>query len=233
VSELASEPSIPSERASEPSIPSELASEPSMLSQPSKPSERASANGSVPGGVALPGRATGGWLLAQLPAAMRRDRVIGGFVRAFEEIGDSVRDQVNDVEYELDVNLASPEMLSYLASWLGVAIDAAMAASDDPVVRDVQRRLIRAVGQALVWRGTRRGLETLLEALTDSRVDVRDPGGVFGPGDQVPPGGDTILVEIDDPGLLNRQQILAFLAEELPVGVLVDLRIRAEGGVRR
>jgi phage tail-like protein len=179
------------------------------------------------------GRSSGGWLVAQLPAAMRRDGVISGFVRAFGEIGDSVRDQVNDVEYELDVNLASPEMLSYLASWLGVAIDSAMAASDDPVVRDVQRRLIRAVGQALVWRGTRRGLETLLEALTDSRVDVRDPGGVFGPGDQVPPGGDTIVVELDHPGLLNRQQILAFLAEELPVGVLVDLRIRSEGGTRQ
>jgi phage tail-like protein len=203
------------------------------MSESSIQGELAKTNGAVPAGVALNGRAAGGWLVAQLPAAMRRDQVIGGFVRAFEEIGDSVRDQVNDVEYELDVNLASPEMLSYLASWLGVAIDAAMAASDDPVVRDVQRRLIRAVGQALVWRGTRRGLETLLEALTDSRVDVRDPGGVFGPGDQVPPGGDTILVEMDDPGLLNRQQILAFLAEELPVGVLVDLRIRSEGGMRQ
>ena len=37
-------------------------------------------------------------------------------------------------------------MLSYLASWVGVAIDAAQAASADPEVRDVQRRLIRAVG---------------------------------------------------------------------------------------
>lgn len=178
-------------------------------------------NGSAPAG-------SSGWLVAQLPAVMQRDQVIAGFVRAFEEIGDSLREQVGDVEYELDVNLASPEMLSYLASWLGVAIDSSMAASEDPAVRDVQRRLIRAVGQALVWRGTRRGLETLLEALTDSRVDVIDSGGVYGPGEANPPGGDTVTIELDHTGLLTRQQITAFLAEELPVGVRFDLRVRSE-----
>jgi phage tail-like protein len=181
--------------------------------------------------VSVNGKA--GWLVAQLPAAMGRDRVISGFVRAFEEIADSVRDQVADVEYELDVNLASPEMLTYLASWLGVAVDAAMAASDDPVVRDVQRRLIRAVGQALVWRGTRRGLETLLEALTDSRVDVLDSGGVFGPGEPIPAGGERVTIELDHTGLLTKQQILAFVADELPIGVKVDLWVRSEGGKRR
>jgi len=173
---------------------------------------------------------SGGWLVAQLPAAMRQDRVISGFVRAFEEIGDSVREQVGDIEYELDVNLASPEMLSYLASWVGLAIDAAMAASTDPEVRDVQRRLIRAVGQALVWRGTRRGLETLLEALTDARVDVLDPGGVVGPGDPDRPGGDLVVIELDHTGLLSRQQITAFVAEELPVGIRFELRVRSEHG---
>jgi phage tail-like protein len=174
-----------------------------------------------------------GWLLEQLPAGMRRDRVIAGFVRAFEEIGDSVREQVTDVEYELDVNLASPEMLAYMASWIGVDIDEAMVSSPDPAVRDAQRRLIRAVGQALVWRGTRRGLETLLEALTDSRVDVLDTGGVFGPQDKVPPASDVVVVELDHTGLLNRQQVMAFLEEELPIGVRVDLRIRSEQRERR
>jgi phage tail-like protein len=169
-----------------------------------------------------------GWLLDQLPSAMRRDRVISGFVQAFQEIGDSLREQIGDIEYELDVNLASPEMLSYMASWLGVEIDSAMAASDDPSVRDAQRRLIRAVGKALVWRGTRRGLETLLEALTDSWVEVIDTGGVFGPEDRIPPAEDRVIVELDHTGLLTRQQILAFLAGELPVGVQVDLRVRAE-----
>lgn len=169
-----------------------------------------------------------GWLIDQLPAVMRRDPVIGGFVRAFEEIGDSIRAQVDDIEYELDVDLASPEMLSYLASWLGVEIDTAIVASDDVRLRDAQRRLIRAVGRTLVWRGTRRGTEGLLEALTDSRVDVSDSGGIFGAADSIPPADDVVVIEIDQLGSLTRQQVLAFLADEVPVGARVDLRVRSE-----
>jgi phage tail-like protein len=171
--------------------------------------------------------ARSGWLLGQLPAVMRRDRVIGGFVRGFEEIGDGLRDQIDDVEYELDIDLASSEMLSYLASWLGVSIDASILAGDDARLRDAQRRLIRAVGKALVWRGTAHGVEILLEALTDSRVTVSDSGGVFGAADSVPPAGDLVVVEIDHLGSLTRQQILAFLDDELPVGTRVELRVRA------
>ncbi|CAM4236816.1 hypothetical protein KIPE111705_45900 [Kibdelosporangium persicum] len=169
-----------------------------------------------------------GWLVDQLPAAMRRDRVIAGFVRAFEEIGDSVREQVSDIEYELDVNLASPEMLAYMASWIGVDVDAAMLGSEDARLRDAQRRLIRAVGEALVWRGTSRGLELLLEALTDSRVDVIDSGGVFGPRDDVPQPSHVVTVELDHTGLLTKKQVMTFLAEELPIGVRVDLIVRSE-----
>lgn len=168
-----------------------------------------------------------GWLLAQLPAVMRRDRVIGGFVRGFEEIGDGLRDQIDDIEYELDIDLASSEMLSYLASWLGVEIDGAVVASEDARLRDAQRRLISAVGRALLWRGTAHGVEILLEALTDSRVTVSDSGGVFGAEDSVPPATDSVVVEIDHLGSLTRRQILAFLDDELPVGTRVELRVRA------
>jgi phage tail-like protein len=117
-----------------------------------------------------------GWLLAQLPRAMRQDQVLAGFVRACEEIGDSVRERVSLVEHELDVDLASPEMLRYLAAWLGVQLDGTPDA-DDPLARESERQLIRAVGRSLGWRGTRRGMETLLEALTDGRVEVADSGG--------------------------------------------------------
>ena len=61
-----------------------------------------------------------GWLVGQLPQAMARDRVIEGFVHACQEVADGLRHRVESVEHELDVDLAAPEMLTFVASWLGV-----------------------------------------------------------------------------------------------------------------
>jgi phage tail-like protein len=166
------------------------------------------------------------WLVGQLPQAMARDQVIVGFVQACGEVADGLRDRVTTVEHELDVDLAGPEMLSYLASWLGVQLET-IASVDETVARDAQRRLIRAIGQVIGWRGTRRGVETLLEALTGARADVSDSGGIFGRDDPVPPADNTVHVSLSHSGGLSERQILAFLAEELPVGTRVELRIRS------
>jgi phage tail-like protein len=168
------------------------------------------------------------WLVGQLPQAMARDQVVVGFVAACGEVADSLRDRVTTVEHELDVNLARPEMLTYLASWLGVELDT-ISGLDDPEARDAQRRLIRAVGQVIGWRGTRRGVETLLEALTGARTDVSDSGGIFGGDDAVPPADNTVRVSLTHTGGLSERQILAFLAGELPVGTRVELHVRSGG----
>lgn len=168
------------------------------------------------------------WLVSQLPQAMAQDDVVVGFVRACAEVADGLRDRVTTVEHELDVDLARPEMLSYLASWLGVQLET-IASADEPVARDAQRRLIRAVGKVIGWRGTQRGVETLLEALTGARAHVRDSGGVFGRNDPVPPANNVVQVFLSHSGGLSERQILAFLAEELPVGTRVELQIRSGG----
>jgi phage tail-like protein len=174
-----------------------------------------------------------GWLLAQLPQAMARDRVIAGFVRGFQEVADSIRERMSTVDYELDVDLASPEMLRYLATWLGVEVES-IGAADDLPAREDQRRLIRAVGQVLGWRGTRRGLEILLEALTGGRAEVSDNGGVFSSQDKIPPADNLVRVVLDDMGRLSERQIMALLEQELPVGSRVELRVRSQerGGGR-
>jgi phage tail-like protein len=175
--------------------------------------------------------AVNGWLVGQLPQAMARDQVIAGFVHACQEVADGLRHRVESVEHELDVDLAAPEMLSFVAGWLGVQAET-IAAPDEPV-RDAQRRLIRAVGQVLGWRGTRRGVEVLLEALTGARADVSDSGGVFGRDDVLSAADDVVRVTLTHTGGLSEQQILAFLAEELPVGARVELQVRAPRGRAR
>jgi phage tail-like protein len=162
---------------------------------------------------------------------MVADRVVAGFVLACEEVADTLRDRISSIEHEVDIELAAPEMLSYIASWLGAELET-IVASDDPEVGEAQRRLIRAIGQVLGWRGTRRGVEILLEALTGSRVQVSDSGGVFGRRDGPRPPDDVVRIEITDSGGLSENQIRAFLEDELPVGARVELTIRTRfGGV--
>jgi phage tail-like protein len=160
-----------------------------------------------------------GWLVSQLPRAMAADPVLAGFVAAFEEVADSVRERIDSVEHQVDTGLATPEMLQYLASWLGLELEP----TDPP---DYQRSLVREVGRLLGWRGTQRGIEGLLEAATGSRVIVTDGGGVYGQHDTVPPLDPTVTVRLDHTGHLTERQVLRFLEAELPLGARIELDVR-------
>jgi phage tail-like protein len=164
-----------------------------------------------------------GWLVDQLPRVMTEDLVLKGFVTALEEVASTVRDRVDSVEHHLDTGLAAPEMLQYLAGWLGVELEP----TDPP---EYQRALVREVGQLLGWRGTRHGVESLLEAATGARVTVRDNGGVYGDGDPVPPPDARVVVQLDHTGHLSERQVRRILEAELPLGAQMELDIRFPGG---
>lgn len=160
-----------------------------------------------------------GWLVRQLPRAMADDPVLAGFTAAFEEVADGLRERVDGLGAQVDLGLAPPEMLLYLASWLGLQLE-----PSNPV--DDQRRLVRETGKLLGWRGTRAGVEGLLAAATGSRVTVTDGGGVFGQDEPLPPPDPVVRVRLDHTGPLDEQQVRALLAQELPLGAVVELDVR-------
>ena len=160
-----------------------------------------------------------GWLVGQLPRVMAADPVLRDFVTAFEQVHDTVRERIDAVEHQVDTGLASPEMLSYLGSWLGVMLE-----PTDPA--EYRRTLVREVGKLLGWRGTRYGVEALLEAATGARVTVVDAGGVYGSGDQVPPPDPVVVVQMDHTGHLTEKQVMSFLQSEVPLGARVQLDVR-------
>jgi phage tail-like protein len=160
-----------------------------------------------------------GWLVSQLPRAVAADPVVSGFVSAFEEVADSVSERVDGIEAQVDVGLASPEMLQFLASWLGLELE-----PTDP--GDYQQSLVRQAGRLLGWRGTRYGVEGMLAAATGSRVTVSDGGGIFGQDDRVPPVDPVVTVRIDHTGHLTERQVYRFLEAELPVGAEIALEVR-------
>jgi phage tail-like protein len=160
-----------------------------------------------------------GWLVRQLPRAMAEDDVLARFTAAFEDVADGVHARIDQIVAHVDVGLAPPETLRYLGSWLGLQLE-----PRDPI--EVQRNLVREMGRLLGWRGTRIGVEGLLAAATGSRVTVTDTGGVFGQRDQVPPADNRVRVRLDHTGHLDEQQVRALLAQELPLGAVLELDVR-------
>jgi phage tail-like protein len=159
-----------------------------------------------------------GWLVGQLPRCMAGDPVLNGFTTAFEEVADTVRERIDGIEHQVDTGLAAPEMLQFLGSWLGLELEP----TDPPEYR---RALVRTVGRLLGWRGTRYGVEELLEAATGSRVTVTDGGGIFGRNDVVPPPDPVVVVHLEHTGRLEERQVLGFLQSELPLGAEVRLDV--------
>ncbi|GAB2681781.1 phage tail protein [Thalassiella azotivora] len=159
-----------------------------------------------------------GWLLRQLPRAMQEDQVLAGFVLALEQVSDSVRERVDGAEHLLDPDLATPEMLRYVAAWLAVDLEPGQSP-------ERQRALLRAVGRTLPWRGTRFCLEEVVSAATGARTVVTDAGGVLGPRDDVPPHDPTVVVRVDHAGDLTDGQLLALVRGELPVGAVARLEV--------
>jgi phage tail-like protein len=163
-----------------------------------------------------------GWLLAQLPRAMTGNLLVQAFVDAAEHTGDSVRVQLDGLEYQLDPDLASPQMLIYLGSWLGFPLDAL----DDPAFH---RPLLRAVGRLLMQRGTKAAVRELLTQLTGGPVSVEDGGGVFGPGQQVPEENPTVRVELSRIGPISPERLAAIIERELPIGARLELIVPHDG----
>jgi phage tail-like protein len=159
------------------------------------------------------------WLVDQLPRVMSADPVLRSLVLAFEEVADTVQERIDSVEHQVDTGLASPEMLQFLGSWLGVELE-----PTDPA--EYRRSMVREVGRLLGWRGTRFGVEALLEAATGARVTVTDKGGVYGRNDRVPPTDDVVVVQMDHTGHLTERQVLGFLQSEMPLGARVQLDVR-------
>jgi phage tail-like protein len=165
-------------------------------------------------------------LVSQLPRAVVADPVLLGFATAFEEVAGSVRARLDSIEHQVDAGLAAPEMLQFLASWLGLVLEP----TDPP---PLQRALVLQVGRLLGWRGTRHGVEGLLEAATGARVTVTDGGGVFGVRDEIPPADPVVRVQLDHTGHLTEPQVRRFLEAEVPVGSRVELDVRYPSGPGR
>lgn len=161
-----------------------------------------------------------GWLVGQLPVGMRDDDLLVRFTTIFERLGATLRAGADGIEHTADPSVATPSMLVYLGRWLGYDV------IDEDLPVDHQRRIIAALGEALPWRGTARGLRSLLEAITDAPVEITDPGGVFSE-DAGQRSGDVVEVRVRGTGHLREHELEALVRDEIPAHLGMSLTIDA------
>lgn len=158
-----------------------------------------------------------GWLVEQLPGALSTDPFVPRFVGIFEEIAGTLRQRVEGLEHVLDVGLAPPEFVRWMGTWLGLTVQPSLP-------EDRQRTLVAAAGTLWVWRGTRRGLQGLLEAYTGAVVGIEDSGGVFAAG-RGAPGPKRVVVRLTGSGELDEAHLLELVRRELPPDAALELRV--------
>lgn len=111
-------------------------------------------------------------LLDYLPAVYREEETSRDFLERymslFGTLFDSIDEQIDGMPKHLDPDRVQGKQLRWLASWLGLSCDEHW--SDDWV-----RRLIRAAPELYRYRGTRRGIETLIETLTGRKPMIVEP----------------------------------------------------------
>lgn len=158
-----------------------------------------------------------GWLREQLPTVMAEDPFTSRFVQVFEDVATTMRERSDAIDDLFDVTVAPPGIVRFIGSWVGIEVPASL-----PV--ESQRRLVQAAGPLLRWRGTARGVEKLVEAVTGADVAVDENGGVFAEGD-APQRNPVVTIEVTDTGPLNEEQLLAMLRAEVPADAVLELRV--------
>jgi phage tail-like protein len=164
-----------------------------------------------------------GWLVGQLPVGMRDDDLLVRLTTIFERVGATLRAGADATELVADHRVTSAAMLQYLSTWTGLQV----LDPELPVLR--QRSVVPAISRSVPRRGTRAGLRTLLEAITEAPVDIIEPGGVFRAG-EVPEHDGRIEVRVRGTGHLTSEELVELVRDEVPAHLALRLVVLGEGG---
>ncbi|MGH9038605.1 MAG: phage tail protein [Acidimicrobiia bacterium] len=159
-----------------------------------------------------------GWLAEQLPASLAGDDLLRRFLGIFEELSDHTRATAGGIEHFIDPAVAPAQLVHWLGHWLGLEV------LDSEMPPERQRALVRGAGQVLTWRGTKRGLEGLIELVIGVDATISDAGGVF-PGGLSPANPNRVWVSVPDTGWTTEERLVEMVRNEVPADVTVEIRV--------
>lgn len=152
------------------------------------------------------------WLVNQLPMGMLEDDFFVRFVRIFQAVATTVLEGVDNLDNILDLTVTPDPVVRWLGSWIDVED------IDSSLDHELQRRIVRESGRMLAWRGTRRGVEALVELVSGAPATVEDSGGIFAEGtaDHRHP---FVRIDAASTGWLPDDAFVAVIGRELPANV--------------
>jgi phage tail-like protein len=106
-----------------------------------------------------------GKYLQNLPEIYEQDDFTSHFLMLFESFWKPISQQIDQVDSYFDPDLTPPEFIPWLASWIGLPLDASL-----PIER--MRALIKEAIMLFQCRGTTQALRTYLEIYTDGKVKI-------------------------------------------------------------
>jgi phage tail-like protein len=173
--------------------------------------------------------------LQYLPAPFHADPFVGRFLLIFESILGPIERTIDNLANYFDPRLAPPELLPWLASWVGLELD-----ENWPLEK--QRLLVLWAVRLYRWRGTRRGLREhlrlyagrtplIVENFAGMRVGQDAALGVNTTlGDAPRPHWIMVTVLADEPESLDESIVRQIIELEKPAHVGYTLEIRRPGG---
>lgn len=110
-------------------------------------------------------------LASGLPAAFFGNDFTAGLVSAFDEVLAPVFATLDDFDAYLDPRYAPEDFLRWLCGWLGSPVDERLPA-------DGLRARLRDSVEAVMWRGTVRGVAAAVRSHTGRDPRIEDSGAV-------------------------------------------------------
>jgi phage tail-like protein len=156
------------------------------------------------------------WLIGQLPVGMVEDEFLVRFLSIFQDVANTVVDQIDALPHMFDTTVAPSAMVRTLGRWIGLDWV-------DPSLPDaLQRQIVQAYFSILSLRGTRRGMQQLLEVISGAPADVEDRGGIFAEG-EAPFDAAHVRLSVETSGWATEDDLIRIVRSELPASVTFEL----------
>ncbi len=167
-----------------------------------------------------------------LPALYQDDDFAQRFLAGLDDVLAPIFSTLDNFDAYLDPNLTPDDFLSWLAGWVGIALDESW---DEPRRRAI---VLRAVDLYRL-RGTAAGLAGQVEIQTGGTVEIAENGGTswsVDPGGELPGSPEPLVVvrvSVADPKAVDTARLDAMVAAAKPAHVMHRIEIVKSAGAAR